>query len=180
MYAIVDIETTGSSVKSNGITDIGIVLHDGKKIEGKYQTLINPNVPIPWFVARLTGISNKMVAAAPQFDEVAKNIYELLKGRIFVAHNAGFDFPYVHYFLKQAGFDIRPKVLCTLQLSKIAFPHLAKHGLEFLCETLNIPNYSQHRAAGDALATAYLLEMILKNGGEKLIESVTCNMEQLR
>jgi len=179
MYAIVDIETTGSPAKGNGITDIAIVLHDGEQIEGKYETLVNPNVPIPQFVAQLTGITDKMVAAAPQFEQVAPHIVEHLEGRIFVAHNAGFDFPYLHYFLKRAGFELNPKVLCTLNLSRLAFPNLAKHGLETLCQELNISNPSRHRAAGDALATTHLLDMILKNGGTRLIESMVYSPELL-
>ncbi|HEY0298372.1 MAG TPA: 3'-5' exonuclease [Arachidicoccus sp.] len=172
MYAIVDIETTGSPAKDNGITEIAIVLHDGEKIEGKYETLVNPNVAIPQFVAKLTGITNDMVAVAPAFNEVAPNIFNLLKGRIFVAHNASFDYSYVHHFLCSAGFDYRSKILCTLNLSRRAFPNLPKHGLETLCANLNISNASRHRAGGDALATAELLEMILKNGGERLVKSM--------
>lgn len=172
MYAIVDIETTGSPAKSNGITDIAIVLHDGQKVESKYETLINPNVPIPQFVVQLTGITNTMVAEAPQFESVAQHIYNQLNGRVFVAHNAGFDFPYLQYFLQLAGFTYQPEILCTLSLSRKAFPNIEKHGLEFLCKTLNISNPSRHRAAGDAMATTHLLEIILKNGGKHLIKSM--------
>ncbi|WP_197492229.1 3'-5' exonuclease [Arachidicoccus ginsenosidimutans] len=175
MYAIVDIETTGSPVKDNGITEIAIVLYDGKNIEGKYQTLINPKVGISQFVAKLTGISNDMVAAAPEFSEVAENIFRLLEGRIFVAHNAGFDFPYVSHFLKASGFYLNSKVLCTLNLSRRAFPNLPKHGLEFLCSSLKIDNHSRHRAGGDAMATTELLGIILNNGGERLVKSMIQN-----
>lgn len=172
MYAIVDIETTGSLMGKSGIMDIAVVLYDGKNIEGKFETLINPKAKIPWYVARLTGINKAMVSAAPPFDEIAENIFNLLKGRIFVAHNAAFDFPYVQRALKASGYDLHANVLCTLQLSKRAFPNFPKHGLDTLCKLLNINNHNRHRAAGDALATTELLDIILKNNGENLIQSM--------
>ena len=104
MYAIVDIESTGSPVSSNGITEIAIVLHNGEDIEGYYETLINPQVSIPPYVIRLTSITNEMVAKAPFFKDVAEQIYTLLKDRIFVAHNAEFDYYYIKYFLESCGY----------------------------------------------------------------------------
>lgn len=174
MYAIVDIESTGSPAQNNGITEIAIVIYDGKKIVNQYETLVNPKVRIPKYVAKLTGISDAMVAVAPPFEEVAAKIYKLLKGNIFVAHNAGFDFPYLKYFLAEAGFKLDTPVLCTLQLSRKAFPNLIKHGLESICEDLKINLDNRHRAGGDALATTYLLDKIVKNGGKKLVDSMTC------
>ncbi len=109
MYAIVDIETTGSQPDGNGITEIAIVLHNGTEIEGRYETLINPGYPIPPYVVHLTGITNDMVAAAPAFEDVAENIYRLLNNRIFIAHNVNFDFSFVKYHLRCAGFDWTPK-----------------------------------------------------------------------
>lgn len=170
MYAIVDIETTGSHAHSNGITEIAIVLHNGKEVEGRYETLINPGVPIPRYVATLTGISNQMVADAPPFPSVAYHIYNLLKGRIFVAHNVNFDHSFIKYHLLQAGYEWRTQKLCTLRLSRHAFPGLRKYGLEYLCQEFNILNDRRHRAGGDAEATTILFDMILKKGGEKLLK----------
>ncbi|HTN36271.1 MAG TPA: 3'-5' exonuclease [Arachidicoccus sp.] len=173
MYAIVDIEGTGSPAAKNGITEIAIVLYDGKKIVKQYETLVNPKIPIPKYVAKLTGISDAMVSVAPTFDKVAPEIFKLLKNTTFVAHNAGFDFPYLKYFLTEAGYELDIPVLCTLQLSRKAFPNLIKHGLESICEDLKITLDNRHRAGGDALATTRLLDMIIKNGGKKLVESMT-------
>jgi len=155
--------------------DIAVILYNGKNVEGKYETLINPRTKIPWYVAKLTGINKSMIAAAPTFGEVAENIFNLLNHHIVVAHNAAFDFPYVQQALKASGYDLHTKVLCTLQLSRRAFPEFPKHGLDTLCEMLNINNPNRHRAAGDALATTELLNIILKNGGEHLIKSMTKN-----
>ena len=172
MYAVVDIETTGSPAKSNGITEIAIILYNGQEVEGKYETLINPRFPIPTYVAKLTGISNDMVAAAPYFEEVAEKIYNLLKDRVFVAHNVGFDFPFVQHFLAAAGYNLKAPVLCTLNLSRKTFPNFEKHGLSSICEKLKIDIENHHRAGGDAMARAILLDIIIKNGGVKLVKSL--------
>jgi DNA polymerase-3 subunit epsilon len=170
MYAIVDIETTGSHAHNNGITEIAIVLHNGKEVEGRYETLVNPGFPIPKYVAALTGISNQMVEDAPPFSSVAYQVYNLLKGRIFVAHNVNFDHSFIKYHLQQAGYEWHTQKLCTLRLSRHAFPWLRKYGLEYLCQQFNILNEKRHRASGDAEATTILFDMILQKGGEKLLK----------
>lgn len=172
IYAVVDIEGTGSPANKNGITEIAIVLFDGNEIIEQYETLVNPKMPIPKYVVKLTGISDKMVADAPLFEQVAPAILKLLKKTTFVAHNASFDFPYLKYFLERAGYELDNPVLCTLELSRKAFPNIIKHGLESLCEELDICIDNRHRAGGDALATTKVLEMILNNGGQKLAESM--------
>lgn len=169
MYAIVDIETTGSHASGNGITEIAIVLHNGKEVEGRFQTLVNPLAPIPRFVSTLTGIYNHMLEDAPVFPQVAPNIHELLKGRIFVAHNVNFDYSFLRSQLKTAGFDWQARKLCTIRLAKKVFPGLKRYGLDHLCDTLGIENEQRHRAAGDAMATTTLFEMVLEKGGEQLV-----------
>ena len=170
MYAIVDIETTGSHPDKNGITEIAIVLHNGTEVEGRYETLINPGYKIPSFITYLTGISNETVADAPQFSAVAQHIHNLLSSRIFIAHNVNFDYTFIRHHLQVNGYHWLPKKLCTLKLSRKAFPGLLKYGLEHLCKTFEIPVINRHRAGGDADATAILFEKILKEGGEKLIK----------
>src|SRR5215470_13108747 len=109
MYAIVDIETTGSHPNDNGITEIAILLHDGEKIEGRFETLINPGRRIPPYVVQLTGITNDMIATAPAFDQVADQIYNLLQNRIFIAHNVNFDYTFVKHHLRCSGYEWMPK-----------------------------------------------------------------------
>lgn len=171
MYAIVDIETSGSQPQGNGITEIAIILHNGQEIEGKFETLINPNITIPPYIVSLTGINNAMLKDAPTFTEVAPQLYNLLKGRIFVAHNVNFDYAFLKYQFKSVGIEWNSRKLCTIRLARKAFPGYKRYGLEHICNALDIPNYSRHRAAGDALATATLFQKILDKGGEKLIKS---------
>ncbi|MFT4204451.1 MAG: 3'-5' exonuclease [Chitinophagaceae bacterium] len=172
-FAIVDLETTGSPASSNGITEIAIVLHDGKEIEGKYETLVNPGVPIPPYVAHLTHISNEMVSTAPAFGEVADEIYKILDGRIFVAHNVNFDYPFIQYFFMLHGINFQAHKLCTLKLTRKAFPSFERYGLDYLCRTMGIDLRNRHRAGGDAYATAIIFDRILNNGGARLVDALT-------
>jgi len=163
MFAIVDIETTGGYAGANNITEIAIVLHNGKEVEGKYSSLVNPCMPIQKYVQSLTGITDAMVANAPKFQDLAENIYNLLQNRIFVAHNVNFDYSYVKNELQLAGFNLVTPKLCTIRLTKKIFPNLPKYGLETVCTELNIKVKNRHRAAGDALATAALFTLLVEN-----------------
>ncbi len=95
MFAILDVETTGLSPTGERMTEIAIYLHDGHKITGEYQTLINPERRIPHQITGLTGISNRMVSDQPRFCEVARKIVELTEGRIIVGHNVSFDYRFI-------------------------------------------------------------------------------------
>lgn len=161
MYAIVDIETTGGHASAHGITEIAIILHDGQKVEGQYQTLINPLMPIPRYITSLTGINDAMVASAPLFPEVAKNVFNLLKDRVFVAHNVNFDYSFVRHHLSAAGYNIDVKKLCTVRLGRKVFKGMPSYSLGNLCRELGIAIENRHRAGGDAMATAVLLERMI-------------------
>jgi DNA polymerase-3 subunit epsilon len=170
MYAIVDIETTGGYAAASGITEIAVIIHDGNKVVKHFETLINPQQNIPRYITALTGIDNYMVQDAPAFEEVASVLYELLNDKIFVAHNVNFDYSFVKHHLKNAGFDLTTKKLCTVRLGRKVFPGLPSYSLGNLCRSLNINIENRHRAGGDAKATAILFDHILANGGEKQID----------
>lgn len=169
MYAVVDIETTGDAAHKGGITEVAIYLYDGDKIVHKYEQLIHPEKSIPAFITSLTGIDDEMVKDAPVFEEVAGDIYALLKDNIFVAHNVQFDFTHLHHHLKNAGYILNEKKLCTVRLTRKVFPNLTSYSLGNLCRQLNIPIHNRHRAGGDALATVLLLEKNLQAGAEEHI-----------
>ncbi|MEE4196007.1 MAG: exonuclease domain-containing protein [Bacteroidales bacterium] len=161
MYAIIDIETTGLSPLKNRITEIAIFIHDGNRIVREFSTLINPECYITANITKLTGITNEMVAQAPRFWEVAKDIVLLTEGRIFVAHNASFDYNFIRQEFKSLGYDFKREKLCTVQLSRRIIPKQKSYSLGKLCDVLNIPINARHRAAGDALATVKLFEYLL-------------------
>jgi DNA polymerase-3 subunit epsilon len=169
MYAIVDIETTGSYAANNGITELAIVLHDGNKIIERFETLIDPQSPIPQFVQVLTGIRPDMLVGAPLFSDVAQRVHDMLKDAVFVAHHVNFDYSFIKYHLESCGFELDVKRLCTVRLSRKVFPGLAGYSLGKLCRDLEIPILNRHRAGGDADATVILFEKILKQDSQGAI-----------
>jgi DNA polymerase-3 subunit epsilon len=166
MYAILDIETTGGSPKNCKITEIAIYVHDGNEIIDEYSTLINPEVIIPYFITKLTGISNEMVENAPRFFEAAKKIVELTEGRIIVGHNVNFDYGFIKSEFKQLGYDFDRKTLCTVKLSRKIIPGYPSYSLGKICESLGISINGRHRASGDAWATVKLFEYLKNKSSE--------------
>lgn len=160
-YAIIDIETTGGMVKRDRITEIGIVIHDGEKITEQYESLINPGRSIPGNITRITGITNDMVAEAPPFYEVAKTIVEMTEGAVFVAHNVRFDYGFIRQAFAELGYTFTKRQLCTVRLSRKAFPGLKSYSLGNLIKHFGIHVNARHRALDDAKATAILLDKIL-------------------
>ena len=166
MYAIVDIETTGGSSRIEKITEIAIFQHDGEKITGEFVTLVNPERNIPYFITSLTGITNEMVENAPRFFEVAKRIVELTEGRTIVAHNARFDYSFIRQEFKYLGYNFSRNLLDTVTLGRKLMPGHRSYSLGNICRDLGIMINGRHRAAGDALATARLFEMLMTRDRE--------------
>ncbi|MDQ6472367.1 exonuclease domain-containing protein [Flavobacterium sp. LHD-80] len=161
-YAIVDIETTGGNASGSRITEIAIIIHDGENVIDRFETLVNPEKEIPLSIFGLTGINNEMVANAPIFDDISEKVLEMLTDRIFVAHNVNFDYSFVRHQLEQAGFKWTARKLCTVRAARKIKPGLASYSLGKLCHSLNIPLENQHRAGGDADATAILFSQLLE------------------
>ena len=172
VFAIVDIETTGGFASSNGITEIAIILHNGREVEGYYSTLINPRQLIPRYVTALTGISNDMVAAAPVFEEVAETVNNLLNGRVFVAHNVNFDYSFIKQHLENCGYPFELKKLCTVRIARKLYSGLPSYSLGNLCRSLGIDIQNRHRAEGDARATATLFDKMLRDDEKGAITSM--------
>lgn len=166
MYAIIDVETTGGQARHERITEIAIVLHDGQRVVDTFSTLLNPERSIPWNITRITGISDDMVADAPKFYEVAKQIVQLTEGAIFVAHNVTFDYNFVREEFARLGFPFSRRQLCTVRLARRVFPGIASYSLSNLKSHFGIHAERSHRALDDTLATVKLFEMILAAQGE--------------
>lgn len=169
LYAIVDIETTGSYAAANGITEIAIVIHDGKQVLNYYETLVNPQQPIPRFIQSLTGINDRMVAHAPAFHEVAGQIHELLQNKVFVAHNVNFDYSFLKHQLQTVGYELEARKLCTVRLARKILPGYPSYSLGKLCHYIGIGITNHHRAGGDALATAELFGLLVQNDKQGVI-----------
>lgn len=177
MYAIIDIETTGQSLAQGKITDIAIFLHNGEEIVDSFQSLINPECYIPRFITDLTGIDNEMVRNAPKFYEVARRIVEMTQDAVFVAHNVSFDYKFVQEEFKRLGYDYQRKTMCTVRMSRKFLPGHKSYSLGKICDELGIVIDGRHRAAGDALATVKLFELVL---AQKTLKELELTQGQLR
>lgn len=177
MYAIVDIETTGGKPTRDKIIEIAIVRHNGTEIVERFSTLVNPGVPIPFEITRLTGIREDMVREAPRFFEVARRIVELTQDAIFVAHNVRFDYSFIKREFEELGYLFQSKRLCTVRLTRKLIPGLPSYSLGRLSLSLSLHHESRHRALGDAEATAqlfaHLFALAQQSDLEKAIEQET-------
>ncbi|MEM1358322.1 MAG: exonuclease domain-containing protein [Bacteroidota bacterium] len=160
-YAIIDVETTGGRANRHRVTEVGIVIFDGEKVLETYQSLINPEMRIPAGITELTGITMEMVANAPKFHEVARQIVELTQDRIFVAHNSRFDYDFIREEFRRLGYTYSRKQLCTVRLSRKTFPGLPSYSLGNLTRHFGIKLDNHHRALADAEATTELLKLCL-------------------
>ena len=148
--AFVDLETTGATATSDRITEIGIVEVDADGTVREWQQLVNPGTRIPPFIEQLTGISNDMVADAPPFAAVAEETLRRLQGRLFIAHNARFDYGFLKNEFKRLGVAFRAPVLCTVKLSRTLYPQFHRHNLDSLIERHALQADARHRALADA------------------------------
>lgn len=125
-FVVIDVETTGNSPKKGDkIIQIAAVVIENGQITERFSKYINPNKSIPAFIEQLTGISNQMVENEQPFEAVAEEVFQLLDGAYFVAHNIHFDLGFVKYELHKAGFQLPDcEVLDTVELSRIVFPDL--------------------------------------------------------
>jgi DNA polymerase-3 subunit epsilon len=145
----VDLETTGADAQRDRITEIGVV-EVGPDGIVEWDTLLDPGVGIPPFIQRLTGITDEMVQDRPTFASLAEGLVERLQGKLFVAHNARFDYGFLKNEFRRAGVTFRADVLCTVRLSRALFPSVERHGLDALIARFGLEPKGRHRALADA------------------------------
>lgn len=161
MYTIVDIETTGGRKLDNKVIEIAIIKFDGKKIIDTFHSLINPERFIPFRITSLTGIDDSMVANAPKFFEVAKQIVEFTQDCVFVAHNVYFDYQFFQKEFSDLGYSFKRERLCTVRLARKYLPGHKSYSLGKICADLGISLENHHRAMDDTKATLDLFKLIL-------------------
>ncbi len=158
-FVVLDLETTGTSAYDK-ITEIGAV----KIVDGEYsevfQTLVNPEIPIPPNVVQLTGISNKMVQDEFLFEEVVADFYKFTRNSILVAQNAPFDMGFINRQGRQSQYHFDNTVIDTLVLARQNLK-LRNYTLSNICKNLNIKHDNAHRAMADALATAEVFKKLM-------------------
>ncbi len=162
-FAVVDLETTGMrATGSDRITEIAVVVVHGDRREVIFESLVNPGRPIPAVVSAITRITNDMVCGAPTFAELADQLLAALAGRIFVAHNARFDWGFLCAELRRArALTLDGYRLCTVRLARRLVAGVRSCGLDNLSIHFGLENEARHRAGGDALVTAALLDRLL-------------------
>lgn len=155
-FVVFDIETTGFSPVKNRIIEIGAVKVRGQEILDRFSVFVNPKVPIPYEITKLTGITDSMVVDAKTIEEILPEFTEFCKDSVLVAHNANFDMSFIMENCRKYHFDTNYTYLDTLGLARVLFPGQGKHTLDAMCKTLKISLENHHRAVDDAEATAQI------------------------
>jgi DNA polymerase III subunit epsilon len=162
-FAVVDVETTGCrAIAGDRITEVAVAVVQAGRCEIVFESLVNPERPIPRPIRAITNITDDMVRHAPCFSEVAERFLAALAGRIFVAHNAGFDWNFLSAELRRCrSLTLDGTRLCTVRLARRLVRGVRSCGLDNLCRFFGFTNRARHRAGGDALVTAELLARLL-------------------
>lgn len=169
-FVVFDLETTGAKAPPCRITEIGAYRVKNGEVTGEFQTLVNPEMPIPRFITELTGISDEMVSGAPLFKDIVHDFLSFIGDSILVAHNSGFDMRFLNFEIGRVHEDYRMAnpCLCTVQLSRRLLPDIVNHKLKTVAEHYSIDLVNHHRASADAYATAHIFINLLtklRDGG---------------
>ncbi len=162
-FVVFDLETTGAKTPPCRITEIGAYRVQKGKITEEFQTLVNPESPIPLFISQLTGITDRMVKNAPRFSEVAADFLNFIGDSILVAHNAHFDLKFLNSEIGRIHRDYRVgnQHLCTVKMSRKLLPHIENHRLNTVADYYRVSLINHHRATDDARATAHIFVNLL-------------------
>ena len=161
-YVVFDIETTGFSPLKNRIIEIGAVKVVDGVITDRFSSFVNPDVPIPFDIEKLTGINDAMVLPSPKIDVVLPQFLEFVGDSALVAHNAGFDVSFISHNAEELGLAFEPTVLDTVSLARLLLPNLNRFKLDTVAKALNISLQNHHRAVDDAGATAEIFTAFIK------------------
>ena len=172
-FVVVDVETTGGRpLAGDRVTEFAAVVVRGGAVAERYETLLNPDRPIPPWISRLTNISWEMVRDAPRFSVVCDDVLRIMDGHVFVAHNARFDWGFVSMEVSRAtGRELAGRQLCTVRLARRLLPQLRRRSLDFVADHYNVGIAARHRAMGDALATAHVLVGLLRDAADRGCET---------
>jgi DNA polymerase-3 subunit epsilon len=179
-FAIVDVETTGTSAAYHRIIEIAIVRVERGKVVRRFSTLVDPERYVSPVIEQITGIRNADLEGAPRFAAIAQEVHRLLDGAVFVAHNARFDYSFVKEEFARLGRRFSARCLCTVKLSRALHPEHRRHDLSSVIERHAIKCTQRHRAMGDVLAVHSFLELMREEVGEKSWEAVVARLLRTR
>ena len=167
-FVVFDLETTGAKSPPCRITEIGAYRVKNGAVREKFETLVNPETPIPPFITSLTGISDEMVRDAPLFGDVVYDFLDFIGDSILVAHNSGFDMRFLNHEIGRVfgKYKLGNPCLCTVQLSRKLLPDILNHKLKTVAAHYEIELVNHHRASADAYATAHIFVNLLTKMNE--------------
>jgi exonuclease, DNA polymerase III, epsilon subunit family len=167
-YTVIDLETTGGANRHNRIIEVSALQVQRGELVGELTSLINPEMPISYFISQYTGITNEMVKHAPTAKEILPKLLALMGESVFVAHNTSFDYTFINLELERNGFDrLENRSLCTVRLARRLLPKQLKKNLGDLSAYFGIEISERHRAKGDCLATVGVLQKLIEIAQEK-------------
>jgi DNA polymerase III subunit epsilon len=178
--AFVDVETTGGDNVRNRIIEIGIVAATGGELEYEWSTLVNPGRGVPRAIEEFTGITDEMVRHAPFFEDIADEVARRVEGRLFVAHNARFDYGFFRGEFRRAGRKFSSRVACTVKLSRRLYPDESRHNLDAVIERLGLACERRHRALPDAQALWQFWGVLRAAHERETVEAALREITQLR
>ncbi len=171
-FVVFDIETTGFSPVNDRIIEIGAVKVSGGNIVDRFSSFVDPKVPIPYEIEKLTGIRDETVADAPAIEEVLPQFLEFCRNCVLVAHNASFDMSFIRENAARQGFSGEFTYVDTVGIARILLPNQAKHTLDAVAKTLHISLDHHHRAVDDAECTALIFVRFIQMLGERKIHTL--------
>jgi DNA polymerase-3 subunit epsilon len=172
----IDTETTGFSAVRDRVIEVGALRVEKGKVVDSFSTVINPKIIIPDESYRITGIKKKEVKVAPEFKEIKQRLSNMLKGALFVAHNAKFDYDFIEQEFLRLDSPFSANSLCTVKLSRALYPHYPKHDLDSVSRRFKITVEKRHRAFDDAAALWELLQIFQSKFSKEKLEYVIASL----
>jgi DNA polymerase III subunit epsilon len=167
-----DIETTGGSPYDSRITEIGALRVEGGKVVERYSQLINPEQNVPWFITKLTGITDDMLWDQPTFAGLAHDLDYFLRDAIFIAHNVSFDYGFIKEAFRRQGMAYNVDRFCTARLSRRLYPEQRRHNLDTVIAAHNITVKNRHRAFDDAAVLYEFYQKAIDQHGLKVFAAI--------
>lgn len=161
-FVVFDLETTGFSAEVDRIIEIGAIKIKNGEIVDNFSKFVNPKIPIPFRIEKLTGINDSMVMEAEPIEKILPEFLEFCGDAVMVAHNAGFDTSFIINNAERLGIKYDPTIMDTVLLAQFVIPNLHNYKLDTLCKHLAVSLENHHRAVDDAQATAYIYLKMVK------------------
>lgn len=173
--SLLDLETTGMSAHADRITEVAVLNWSLGQTPQSWEQLIDPGCGIPEMISQLTGITPGMVSGQPYFEDIAGDLWQRLDDSILVAHNARFDYAFLKAAFRACGYDYKPRIVCTLKLSRALFPEWPRHNLDAICAAIGYPRSSSHRAMADTQAMFAFLCYAIAHRGEAAVNAAAAS-----